>query len=373
VTATPVVRIEDDAALAAWCARARGASAVALDTEFVFERTFWPRPGLVQLAGQHDIALVDALAVADFAPLAGLLTAPNVLKVVHSGSGDALVLERLTGVRPAPLFDTQVAAAYCGLGGALSYAALVELLTGTKLGKHETRTDWTRRPLSPEQLRYAAEDVADLLAVAAELRARLEALGRLGWVLEESAAAVAPDPEREKPENAWRRLRGFDRLPPKVRAIARELARWRELEARARDLPRGFVLADETLVALARRGSFAPAEAKKLPGYDARRHAALVESWRDALSAAEAVSESAPPDEPRAPVLSVTELDRRDRAVAAVVEKKAAELALPPELLLSRRQRDALLRRWEGRSPLSAGLAGFRRALLGGDLDSLFP
>ena len=344
---------------------------VALDTEFVFERTFWPRPGLVQLATRSEIALVDVIAIRDLAPLSDLLRSPGATKIVHSGSGDALVLERSTGVRPAPVFDTQVAAAFAGLGSSLSYGALVEALTGTKLDKHETRTDWTRRPLSPEQLRYAAEDVADLVAIAAELRSKLETLGRLGWVEEESTAAMAADPERERPENAWRRLRGIDRLPPRALGVARELARWREEAARARDLPRGFVLADATLTALARRGTLDPAEAKKLPGFEPRRHAGFVDAWRIALAEAVAAAESAPPEPERKRSLSSDEFDRIDRAIAAVVEAKATELALPPELLLSRRQREALIARREANEPLSSGLRGFRCELLGAELDAI--
>lgn len=368
----PGVRsLATDVELAELAQRWAALSELALDTEFVFEKTFWPRPGLVQLAANGETALVDAIAISDFAPLARLLLAPTIEKVVHSGSGDALLLERMCGCRPQPLFDTQVAAAFAGLGASLSYAALVEKLLGKKLGKHETRTDWTRRPLSPDQLRYAAEDVADLLEVAGLLRTRLTELGRLDWVREESAAQSAGDPERERPENAWRRLRGFDRLPPRVRVVARELARWRELAARERDLPRGFVLADETLVALARRGALEPAEAKKLPAFDLRRHAAFVPLWIAALADAEAAADSAPPEDEPAPTAPRDELERRDRALAGIVERKAKALELPPELLLSRRQREALLSGGDGSTALSERLTGFRRELFADALADL--
>jgi ribonuclease D len=358
-----------DRELAGLAERLGGAPELALDTEFVFERTFWPRPGLVQLAGAGELALVDALAIRDFAPLRALLVAPGTRKLVHAGGGDALVLERLAGARPAPVLDTQIAAAFCGLGPSLSYAALVEAVAGRKLGKHETRTDWTRRPLSPEQLRYAAEDVADLPAVAAALEARLAELGRLAWALEESAAALAADPERERPENAGRRLRGLDRLPPGACAVARELARWREEEARARDLPRGFVLADATLLALARRGALAPPDAPRLPGFQPRRHARFVEAWRAALAAAVAAAATHPPEP--APRRSAAERERLDRALAARVGAVARDLGLAPDLLLSRREREALLAGWDGEAPLASRLTGFRRALLGTACDGI--
>ncbi|HSM14878.1 MAG TPA: ribonuclease D, partial [Thermoanaerobaculia bacterium] len=148
--------IETDAALARAVERWSRADEVALDTEFVFERTFRPRLGLVQVGDDRGIALLDAVAL-DLAPLAPLLRASAVRKVFHAGGADVAVLLTAAGARPSPVLDTQVAAGFAGLGPALSYGALVEALFGIVLGKHETRTDWLRRPLRETQLRYAAE------------------------------------------------------------------------------------------------------------------------------------------------------------------------------------------------------------------------
>ncbi|HSM13910.1 MAG TPA: HRDC domain-containing protein, partial [Thermoanaerobaculia bacterium] len=333
-----------------------------------------PRLGLVQVGDDRGIALLDAVAL-DLAPLAPMLRASSVRKVFHAGGADVAVLLEAAGARPSPVLDTQVAAGFAGLGPALSYGALVEALFGIVLGKHETRTDWLRRPLRETQLRYAAEDVEHLLPAARELERRLTSLGRLGWALEDSAAMVERETEPVDPEQAWRRLKGLGRLPPRARRIARELAVWREREAERLDLARPFLLRDETLVALARRESVKPAEVAKLPGFDARRHASRAASWLEALAAARAaVDAGAGADEPRPP--SRAEIAARDELADRIgeeVTRLAAGLELPPELLLSRRHRERLVARREPGSPLSAGLTGFRRELIGPAIDPLTP
>ena len=241
-------------ALAAAAARWQAAADdVALDTEFVFERTYRPRLGIVQIAVAGEIALIDAVRIPDLSALGPLLADPARRKLLHSGSGDLPILRRAGGAALRGLLDTQIAAAFAGLGPSLSYAALVKTLLGVELAKHETRTDWLRRPLSPDQLRYAAEDVEYLPAVAADLEERLRVLGRLEWALEDSATLATLDGDTPDPEVAWRRVKGLDRLPASARAVARSLAAWREREADRLDLARPFLLRDETLLAIAKR------------------------------------------------------------------------------------------------------------------------
>ncbi len=357
-------------ALAEACARWRRAGELALDTEFVFERTYFPRLGLIQVAAGGEAALVDPVAIRDLAPLGALLADPGLGKVLHAAGQDGPVLARASGGTLRPLFDTQCAAALCGLGPSLSYAALVEGLLGVALAKHETRTDWLRRPLTPEQLRYAAEDVFYLPAVAAELRRRLVELGRLEWALEDSAAVVA-NGEPADPVEAWRRLRGIDRLPSPARRVARALAAWREREALARDLARPFLLRDETLLALARRTALAPEDLPKLPGYDARRHAHLATDWADALAAALSEAEGGAEVPVAAPASRARRAAERTLADAAV--RRAAELGLPAELLLPRRARDRVLDAWEAGTPPAAALGGWRRDALEATLAALAP
>jgi ribonuclease D len=345
---------------------------IALDTEFVFERTYRPQLGIVQVAAAGEIALVDAARIRDLSALAPLLGAAGARKILHSGSGDVPILRRAAGAAPRPLFDTQIAAVFAGVGSGLSYAALVKTLFGIELGKHETRTDWLRRPLSPEQIRYAGEDVEHLPAAAAELERRLVALGRLEWAVEDSAALAAAD-DAVAPAAAWRRVKGLDRQPSRVRAVARALAAWREREAARLDLARPFLLRDETLIAIAKKDAIAPAEIGTLPGYDPRRHAPYTTRWREALQAAraEVAAGTAPDDDPPMPAGERERRDALEKAIAALVVRRANELELPAEVLLSRRQRERALDAWDGRGSLAAAVGGFRGALLGAELDAL--
>lgn len=357
-----------------WRAASRAGS-IALDTEFVFERTFRPRLGLIQIAAGDEIALVDAARIADLSPLAALLAGASCRKIVHSGSGDVPILRRAVGVAPQPLFDTQIAAAFAGLGSSLSYAALIRELFAVELPKHETRTDWLRRPLSAAQLRYAAEDVEHLEAAANELERRLGALGRLEWALEDSAALAGLDSDTLDPDSAWRRVKGLERLPPQARSVARALAAWRDREADRLDLARSFLMRDETLLALARRDGIASPEIAKLPGYEARRHAPHAARWPVALADARAAAESGTaPDEPATlPPREREQCRALEEAISALVGRRAGELGLPSELLLSRRQRERALAVWRSAqgSSLAAAVGGFRGRLLGAELDRL--
>ena len=367
------IRIEHPEQLAAAVLRWQSAPSVALDTEFVRERTFRAHLALVQVAAAGDIALIDVVRVPDLSPLASIVGNRGARKVLHACSEDLPVLRRATGASLAPLFDTQIAAAFAGLGSSLSYAALIRALFGVELEKGETRTDWLRRPLSPAQLGYAADDVAYLLEAADELERRLVELGRLEWALEDSAALATSDADGPAPEEAWRKVKGLDRYPARVQAVARELAAWREREAARLDVARPFLLHDDTLLALAGRDAISAEDAVTLRGYDARRHAAHAVRWPEALAASHRDVEARGPLPARAP-LSAAEVDRReklDAAVAAFVAQRARDLSLPPELLLSRRQRERVLEAWDGQGSLSASIGGFRGALFGADLDAL--
>jgi ribonuclease D len=243
--------IADTQALAEICARLKGADYLTVDTEFIRESTYWPKLCLVQLAGSEDAAAVDALAPGiDLEPLFALLRDPSILKVFHSARQDVEIFVHLTGGVPAPMFDTQVAAMVCGFGESVAYDTLVARLVGVQLDKSSRFTDWARRPLSDQQLRYALADVVHLRPVYEALRDRLEASGRADWLDEEMAVLSDPATYTVDPREAWRRLktRSTDR---KFLAVLREVADWRETEAQKRNLPRGRLVRDEALAEIA--------------------------------------------------------------------------------------------------------------------------
>lgn len=243
----------DDAALRDLCERLSKASRLGLDTEFVGEQTFIPRLELIQVAFDHAAAVIDVPAVSSLAPLGPVLEDPHIEKVFHAGRQDLELLHLHVGILPKPLFDTQVAAAMVGYGTQIGYAQLVQRVLGLSIGKDHTLTNWSKRPLAREQLAYALADVEHLLPLHSHLVQRLKSFRRLEWAEEEFAALAAKRGEAlNDPRLRYERIRGWETLKPRARAILRELAAWREVEARRRNLPRGRIVRDEMLLALAR-------------------------------------------------------------------------------------------------------------------------
>lgn len=236
------------------CDHLRSHRQVAVDTEFLGEDRFTPRLELVQLAAPDCSVVVDVPAVETLKPLTDLLSDPAIEKVFHAGRQDLELLVAYTETFPAPIFDTQIAAALLGYGAQVAYAHLVEHLIGTSLEKGHTYTDWGQRPLSTDQLAYALDDVRYLLPIHHILEEELASRGRRSWAEEEFARLRSKCREREQPGFLHhQRVKGWQALKPPVLAILQELAVWREEVARLRNRPRGSVLRDEVLIEIARR------------------------------------------------------------------------------------------------------------------------
>jgi ribonuclease D len=224
---------------------------VALDTEFMRDRTYWPKLCLVQLAGKSRHAAIDPLAPGiDLAPLFALMANPAVVKVFHAARQDVEIFYHLSGAIPAPLFDTQLAAMVCGYGEEVGYETLVAQLAKARIDKSSRFTDWSRRPLTRQQLDYALADVIHLRVIYQRLEAQLRQTGRTEWVAQELAGLTDPNTYEQPPEEAWRRIKVRSR-DPRFLAIVRALAAWREREAQRRDLPRNRILRDDLLLELA--------------------------------------------------------------------------------------------------------------------------
>lgn len=244
--------ITDTKALAKACKTLARHDYLTIDTEFLRERTYYPKLCLVQLAGP-DVApvAVDPLAKGiDLSPLYDLLADKNVRKVFHAARQDLEIFYKLTGTIPAPLFDTQVAAMVCGYGEQVGYGPLVQDICNVQIDKGAQFTDWSRRPLSDRQLSYALSDVTHLREVYEHLVKRLNEQNRKGWVLEEIDILTSPATYENPPEDAWQRIK-IRTNKPRVLAVLKEVAAWRESEAQRRDIPRGRVLRDETLADIA--------------------------------------------------------------------------------------------------------------------------
>src|SRR5438105_10629402 len=244
--------ITDSDAVAAFCARQKGAEFVTIDTEFMRERTYWPILCVVQVAGPGEAIAIDALAEGmDLKPLLALMSDPNTLKVFHAARQDLEIFFQLSGEVPHPIFDTQVAAMVCGFGDAASYETLVKRLAGASLDKASRFTDWAHRPLTDRQIEYALADVVHLRTVYDRLQHLLAENGRAGWFEEEMADLVAPAIYRSEPAEAWRRYRIRGRADQRFLGVLRAVAAWRETAAQQRDLPRGRIMRDEAVLEIA--------------------------------------------------------------------------------------------------------------------------
>ena len=330
---------------------------IGMDTEFIRERTYWPQLALVQIAldeSEEGLLLVDPLVPGMPEALATLLTNPDVVKVMHSASEDLVAFKHACGVLPVALFDTQIAAALAGIGGGMGYQKLVQAQTGIVVDKGETRSDWLRRPLSPSQLQYAADDVRHLHLLHRELESALSELGRSEWLAQDCTrllASVADDEGERWPHLPLRSAQFLDR-DAQVRVL--RLLRWRDVHARRSDRPRSWVLDNELAVTIGRQN---PADANAL-----RSILEATPKSPRSLSEPLFLALTTPlEDEADAPLARGDDRDKKQlRAMQDAVAALAAELGLPDGLLASRKWLEALQdgHEWPG------ALSGWRRTLL---------
>jgi ribonuclease D len=347
-------------------------SAVALDTEFLWERTYRPQLCLVQVAAEGFEAIVDPLAVTDLRRVwEALVGGPTV--VVHAGAHDLDIMLAAAGRLPDRVFDTQVAGAFLGFGDAAGYGNLVGTALGHSVRGGEGYTDWSRRPLSTDQVKYALEDVRHLLPLWRALAVQLEARGRTPWVADETARRLAVIGETVEPREAWRRVADARKLKGRALAVLREVAGWREEEAVRRDSGRQRLVPDRVLIEVARRAPTDPGQIADLrglhPGQAKMVAVPLAEAVRRAVTLPEGEWPRWPPARPFGG-------DPRVDAIASllhgVVRSRAADMDLSPGLLGTRGDLEELARMLLAgeldREDGVALLTGWRRAAAGDDV-----
>jgi|SRR5579862_3374704 len=369
-------RLATSAEVAAVAEIAASRRRLGIDTEFMSEGRYRALLCLVQVVVEDEdapdgvrIILIDALEQVDVTPLRELLADPGVGIVLHAGRQDVAILRRTWDIELRNIFDTQIAAGFAGASAQSGYANLLTQILGRRVGKSASYTRWDARPLTAEQLSYAAEDVAHLLELADELERRLKASHRLEWAREECRRLESATDERD-PYTAWERLPRISQLDPRARAVARELAAWRETTAAQEDRPVGSVLADPTLVELAKRQPGDRAALEHIRGL----HPSGIRRRGPAILAAIKQGRESPPiprerarerfDSSDAPLISLTE---------ALLRARAAEAGLAYELIASRAELELIvgaLRRSEP-EPEVRTLEGWRAELVGDDLRAL--
>lgn len=365
----PVVHVSDARSLGEVCAHLAGTRRFALDTEFVGERTYYPKLELIQVASREQVALIDCRAVDDLGPFFEILANRRIQKVLHAAQQDIELFESLTGELPRPVIDTQIASALAGYGAQVGYAQLAERLLGVSLEKSETLSDWSHRPLSKAQLAYAVDDVRFLLPLYEQLRGRLTELDRWEWVKEECARIENLSRGLTvEPREAYLRVRGRGSLRPRGLAVLRELAAWREEAARHRDKPRVSIARDEVLVELARRAPTAPSALRGLRAVRSREiercAAEVVERVNIALAQPKEDWPQPPPSHGPTPPPGVVEL------LQAVVRERAEEHSIAASMLATQAELQQLASchmEANGLDDLRL-MRGWRRTIVGEDL-----
>lgn len=363
---SPPRYIDTPTALRELCATLANQAWLAIDTEFMREKTYYPKFCLLQVATPEFAACIDPLALDSLEPLAEWLFNPAIVKVVHSGRQDMEIFYNLFGRLPAPLFDTQIAAPLLGLAEQISYAGLIQHVLGIGLAKTHARTDWSRRPLSPEQLRYAADDVIYLASAYEKLLLSLERLGRMTWLQDDFAELSDPARYENPPELAWQRIGGAHQLKGKGLTVLQALAAWREETARAEDIPRGWIVKDEVLIDLARQQPRTPEALSITRGLEdkiVRRHGrALCGLIAEALDKPALKVELAP-----RPAKKSVDQEAILDAMGAIVRLRAAQNTLNPVVLATRKDLEHLL---DGDLDTHI-LHGWRKKMVGDELLAL--
>ncbi len=352
--------------LAALCEQLAPATWLALDTEFMRERTYQPELCLLQVGTPELAACVDPLAIEDLSPLLELIYDPQRVKVLHAARQDLEIFYLLRGELPAPVFDTQLAATVLGHGDQVGYGALVQDVLGIGLDKSHARADWSRRPLDAAQIRYAADDVRYLAQIYPRLLAELAEQRRLDWLSEDFAALSRPQTYDNPPEEAWRRVSGANRLHGVQLAILQRLASWREERARAINKPRKWILKDDVLTDLARH---APTDLKHLERVRGLDGATVNRSGRELLGIIREARET-PKDQWPEPTPRLR-LEPGQEAVVdammAVLRQCADQNRVSAPALAARRDLEAIV---AGRRDVPL-LQGWRAALAGETIESL--
>lgn len=344
--------------------RLAGSPVIAVDTEFMRERTYWARLCLIQVGNADTSAIIDPLVLDDLSPLWGIMRDPASLKVLHAGQQDLEIMWRLMGDTVRPVFDTQIAATLAGFPQQVGYGAIVKELLGVELDKSDTYTDWAKRPLSKTQVEYALNDVRYLPEVYNKLIERLEAHDRMPWLKADFERLERVESFRVEPEEMFRRLKRLSSLNRRQLGVVQKVAAWRELEAQRRDIPRRWVIGDESLVEIARR---CPTDSAQLAAVRGVSDKLAKSAYSGLLAAVRAGMEMSEDELPR--------LDRRKRKpadidgavdlMAALVRLRAKQHDVAVPLLASRDDLEHLAAGDRDGSPL---LEGWRRSMVGEEL-----
>ena len=351
--------------LISFCKSSQDAGWLALDTEFIREKTYYPNLCLVQIASARDIVCVDTIAINDLSPLRELLYQPSITKIFHSASQDLEIFVNLYDAVPTPMFDTQVAASLLGYGEQVSYAHLVNEICGVELDKSLSRTNWENRPLSEKEIRYAVDDVKYLAKVYLHLKDKLSENERSHWAEFECNTLSALEKYKVDPEKIWKTVKGAGKLEPQQLIVLKQLAQWREHQAIAENKPRRWILSDKALRNLAIEQ---PRDFNSLQQIEDlySEHAGYAKILLDEIKTAQTLPEEVWPEAKLAGPLS-NEQRKLVKQAQGLIRERAEELNISPSLLATRSVVEKLIR---GKRELDI-LSSWKKDLIGDELVEL--
>lgn len=358
--------IDQPGELVRFCQELSGITWLALDTEFLREKTYYPKPCLIQIATPEHVACIDVVALDDLAPLLDIIYDKRITKVMHAARQDMEIFFHMRAVLPSPVFDTQIAAPLLGFPDQTGYATLVKEILGVTLEKLHTRADWSLRPLSQEQIHYAADDVIYLAEIYRRLTDRLTQHGRLDWLEEDFNQLTSPALYHNLPADAWKRVRGVDRLKGASLSVLQALTGWRERSAQQADRPRNWLVRDDVLIDIARH---MPRDMAALGRIRQLHEGMLKRHGKELLALIEEAIQRPPeplPDAERRTRLSASQEAVVD-AMMAVVRICAEKNSLNPSVLATRKQLEHLM----SGNPDAEVMHGWRKNMVGNDLQAL--
>ena len=348
-------------------ARLLQAEAVAADTEFFWERTYWPVLGLVQLATTEDCWLIDTVRLTDIRALGPVLASPTVIKILHDAPQDLGILARATGATPRNIFDTRLAAGFAGLDSTCSLQALLRETRSVELSKAETRSDWLRRPLSDAQLRYAADDVIHLIPVRETLLSRCANDTVRAWLKDDLARLddLSFYGDRD-PRLMYQRVKGGSRLNARQLAVLREVAAWRETAAQQQDWPRGHVLPDAILADIAQASPTNLAALTAVPQFPRRMPEAVAAQLLEAVAAGLAMPDGECPEASTFDLAAKRAIKAECDALLARIKTACQPFNIDPALVASRADAESYVyARARGTADAHPLAQGWRGGLVG--------
>lgn len=357
--------IETSDALLAFCEKLGSKSYMAIDTEFLREKTYWPQLCLVQIKSDECLACIDAQTISDLGPLIKLLKSPDIMKVLHSASQDMEIFFWLDKQAPSPVFDTQIAAPLLGHAEQIGYGNLVKAELNVNLEKAHTRADWTRRPLPEKQVFYALDDVIYLEQLYLKMRATLESRNRLAW-LDSEFAELSDAAKYNKPaRDQWKKLRAAQNMKGHSLAALQGLAEWRELLARESDRPRAWIIKDDVLADIAKQLPDSGNELSHIRGLVARTREKHGKHILDIIENTRNVKPEPLPAYEKKKKVSPEDATMVD-LLTALVSVHALQHEINPTQLASKKQLEVCVAERSSKS-----LSGWRHALIGSQIDDM--